>query len=46
LTTRPAPDELEDELSRFDAKVLQTSLSNEDQAKLWATLGAEEKIEA
>ncbi len=35
-------DKVMDELARFDAKVLQTSLSKEDEAKLRAAFGAEE----
>jgi len=35
-------DKVMDELSKFDAQVLQTSLSNEDEAKLRAAFGAED----
>lgn len=35
-------DKVLDELTKFDAKVLQTSLSKEDEAKLRAAFGAEE----
>lgn len=35
-------DKVLDELTKFDAKVLQTSLSSEDEAKLKAAFGAEE----
>ena len=45
LVSKSTPDKLADELKSFDAKVLQTSLSNEDEAKLRAMFGAEE-IEA
>jgi uncharacterized membrane protein len=37
------PDKVMDELSKFDAKVLRTSLSKEDEAKLKAAFGAEEE---
>lgn len=36
------PDRVMEELTRFDAQVLQTSLSEEDEAKLRATFGADE----
>lgn len=42
LVREATKDKLEDELKRFNAKVLQTSLSNEDEAKLRALFGAEE----
>ena len=45
LVSKSTPDKLADELKSFDAKVLQTSLANEDEAKLRAMFGAEE-IEA
>jgi uncharacterized membrane protein len=45
LVSKSTPDKLADELKSFDAKVLQTSLSNEDEAKLRTMFGAEE-IEA
>jgi uncharacterized membrane protein len=35
-------DKVMDQLTKFDAKVLQTSLSKEDEAKLTAAFGAEE----
>jgi uncharacterized membrane protein len=35
-------DKVMDEISGFDAEVLQTSLSKEDEAKLAAAFGAEE----
>ena len=35
-------DKVMDQLTKFDAKVLQTSLSKEDEAKLKAAFGAEE----
>jgi uncharacterized membrane protein len=39
------PDKVMDELSKFDAKVLRTSLSKQDEAKLKAAFGAEEEKE-
>lgn len=36
-------DKVMEELTKFDAQVLQTSLSKEDEAKLRATFGAEEE---
>ena len=39
------PDKVLDELTEFDAQVLRTSLSKEDEAKLRAAFGAEEEIE-
>ena len=45
LVRESTPDKLKEELGKYDAKVLQTSLSNEDEAKLQAMFGAEE-IEA
>jgi len=42
LVRKATPDKLADELEKFDAKVLQTSLSNEDEEKLRALFGAEE----
>lgn len=42
LVREATQDKLEDELKEFNAKVLQTSLSNEDEAKLRALFGAEE----
>ena len=42
LVREATQDKLEDELKEFKAKVLQTSLSNEDEAKLRALFGAEE----
>ena len=42
LVSKSTPDKLADELKSFDAKVLQTSLSNEDEAKLRTMFGAEE----
>ena len=45
LVRKATPDKLADELKKFDAKVLQTSLSHEDEDKLRALFGAEE-IEA
>jgi uncharacterized membrane protein len=35
-------DKVMDELSKFDAQVLQTSLSKDDEAKLRAAFGAED----
>ncbi len=42
LVRKATPDKLADELEKFDAKVLQTSLSQEDEEKLRALFGAEE----
>lgn len=42
LVRKATPDKLADELEKFDAKVLQTSLSEEDEAKLRSLFGAEE----
>jgi uncharacterized membrane protein len=42
LVRQATPDKLTDELKRFDAKVLQTSLSTEDEAKLKALFAADE----
>lgn len=42
LVRKATPDKLADELQKFDAKVLQTSLSQEDEDKLRALFGAEE----
>jgi len=42
LVRKATPDKLADELKKFDAKVLQTSLSKEDEEKLRALFGAEE----
>ena len=39
------PDKVLDELTEFDAQVLRTSLSKEDEEKLRAAFGAEEEIE-
>ena len=39
------PDKVMDELSKFDAKILRTSLSKSDEAKLKAAFGAEEEDE-
>jgi uncharacterized membrane protein len=42
LVSQSTPDKLEDELKKYDATVLQTSLSKEDEAKLRELFGAEE----
>ena len=42
LVAKATPDKLEAELEGYNATVLQTSLSKEDDAKLRATFGAEE----
>lgn len=42
LVRKATPDKLADELKKFDAKVLQTSLSQEDEDKLRSLFGAEE----
>ena len=42
LVSQSTPDKLEDELKKFDATVLQTSLSKEDEAKLRDLFGAED----
>jgi uncharacterized membrane protein len=42
LVRESTPDKLKGELEQFEAKVLQTSLSNEDEAKLRALFGAED----
>ena len=42
LVRKATPDKLADELKKFDAKVLQTSLSEEDEEKLRVLFGAEE----
>jgi uncharacterized membrane protein len=42
LVAKATPDKLADELKKFDAKVLQTSLSHEDEEKLRSLFGAEE----
>ncbi len=42
LVRKATPDKLADELKKFDAKVLQTSLSKEDEEKLRALFGSEE----
>ena len=42
LVRQATPDKLADELKKFDAKVLQTSLSTEDEAKLKALFAADE----
>jgi uncharacterized membrane protein len=42
LVRKATPDKLADELKKFDAKVLQTSLSKEDEEKLRALFGAED----
>jgi len=42
LVRKATPDKLADELKKFDAKVLQTSLSKEDEDKLREIFGAEE----
>jgi uncharacterized membrane protein len=42
LVREATMDKLEDELKEFNAKVLQTSLSNEDEARLRDLFGAEE----
>jgi uncharacterized membrane protein len=41
LVREATPDKVMDELKKFDAKVYQTSLSKEDEAKLKAAFGAE-----
>lgn len=43
LVERWTEDKVVDELTQFDAKVLQTSLSKEDEAKLQAAFGASEE---
>ncbi len=40
LVRKAVPDKLHDELKKFKATVLQTSLSNEDEAKLRELFGA------
>jgi len=42
LVSQSTPDKLEDELKKYDATVLQTSLSKEDEAKLRDLFGAED----
>ena len=42
LVSQSTPDKLEDELRKYDATVLQTSLSKEDEAKLRDLFGAED----
>jgi uncharacterized membrane protein len=42
LVSQSTPDKLEDELKKYNATVLQTSLSKEDEAKLRELFGAEE----
>ena len=42
LVSQSTPDKLEDELKKYNATVLQTSLSKEDEAKLRDLFGAEE----
>ena len=46
LVAKSTPDKLEAELSKFEATVLQTSLSEEDEAKLRATFHHEEEDES
>lgn len=43
LVRESTPDKVMDELKKFDAKVYQTSLSKDDEAKLRAAFGAETK---
>jgi uncharacterized membrane protein len=45
LVRESTPDKVMDELKKFDAKVYQTSLSKDDEAKLRAAFGAETKEE-
>jgi uncharacterized membrane protein len=42
LVSQSTPDKLEDELKKYNATVLQTSLSKEDEAKLRDLFGAED----
>ena len=42
LVREATPDKMVDELKQFKGKILQTSLSSEDEAKLRAAFGAEE----
>jgi uncharacterized membrane protein len=42
LVRDATPDKVLDQLKKFNAKVIRTSLSNEDEAKLKAAFGAEE----
>ena len=42
LVRQATPDKLAEELKKFDAKVLQTSLSKEDEEKLRSLFGADE----
>ena len=42
LVREATPDKVLERLKKYDAKVIQTSLSNEDEAKLRATFGPEE----
>jgi len=44
LVRQATPDKLADELKKFDAKVLQTSLSKEDEEKLRSLFGADEVV--